>query len=117
MTSSSDPLATLDHYLRVSFGDLKDPDMALAADLAAENVHHALQADLAGVGPVEVITEPETADKACAYRVSGPNDSYVDVEVSTVGTAPGSVDSLPVRPRPRWKDQHRAQAVSRGVPS
>ncbi len=31
--------------------------------------------------------------------------------------APGSVDSLPVRPRPRWKDQHRARAVPGGVPS
>jgi hypothetical protein len=34
-----------------------------------------------------------------------------------VGTAPGSVDSLPVRLRPRWKDQHRAQAVPAGVPA
>jgi hypothetical protein len=33
------------------------------------------------------------------------------------GTAPGSVDSLPVRLRPRWKDQHRAQAVPAGVPA
>jgi hypothetical protein len=33
------------------------------------------------------------------------------------GAAPGSVDSLPVRPWPRWKDQHRAQAVPGGVPS
>jgi hypothetical protein len=33
------------------------------------------------------------------------------------GTAPGSVDSLPVRLRPRWKDQHRAQAVPHGVPA
>ena len=58
--------------------------MAFAAHLAVENVHHALQTDLAGLGAVEVMTEPETADKACAYRVSGPNDSRVDVEVSTV---------------------------------
>jgi hypothetical protein len=84
VTRSSSPLATLDHYLRVAFGDLKNPDMALAADLAAENVHHVLQADLAEPGAVEVMTELETADKACAYRVSGPNDSRVDVEVSTV---------------------------------
>lgn len=47
-------------------------------------MHHALQADLAERGTVEVMTEPETADKACAYRVSGPEDSRVDVEVSTV---------------------------------
>jgi len=33
------------------------------------------------------------------------------------GTAPGSVDSLPVRLRPRWKNQHRAQAVPAGVPA
>jgi hypothetical protein len=82
--TSSGPLATLNHYLRVAFGDLQAPDMALAADLAAENVHHALHADLAGLGPVEVMTEVNTADRACAFRVSGPDDSYVDVEVSTV---------------------------------
>lgn len=58
--------------------------MELAADLAAENVHHALQAALAELGSVEVMTEINTADRACAYRVSGPNDSHVDVEVSTV---------------------------------
>jgi hypothetical protein len=32
-----------------------------------------------------------------------------------VGTAQGSVDSLPVRIRPRWKDQHRAHALPPGV--
>jgi hypothetical protein len=32
--------------------------------------------------------------------------------VRAAGTAQGSVDSLPVRIRPRWKDQHRARAPS-----
>ncbi|MGY2011675.1 IS3 family transposase [Nocardia gipuzkoensis] len=36
--------------------------------------------------------------------------------ISTCGTAPGSVDSCPVRIPPRWKDVHHAEAVSRGVP-
>jgi hypothetical protein len=35
---------------------------------------------------------------------------------SLVCASPGSVDSLPVRLRPRWKDQHRACSLSRGVP-
>jgi transposase len=39
------------------------------------------------------------------------------VIVWALGTAPGSVDSLPVRLRPRWKDQHRAQAVPARVPA
>ena len=34
-----------------------------------------------------------------------------------IGSAPSSVDSLHVRLRPRWKDQHRAQAVPERVPS
>jgi hypothetical protein len=55
-----------------------------AADLAAENVHHALQADLAKLGSAEVMTGIDTGDRACAYRVSGPDDGRVDVEVSTV---------------------------------
>ena len=58
--------------------------MRRATDLAAENVHHALQADLAELGSVEVMTEIDTGDRACAYRVSGPDDGHVDVEVSTV---------------------------------
>ena len=38
-------------------------------------------------------------------------------QMSAVGTAPGSVDSLPVRIAPRWKDQHHAQGVSHRVSS
>lgn len=37
--------------------------------------------------------------------------------VPAAGTAQGSVDSSPVRPRPRWKDQHRAQAIPDRVPA
>jgi hypothetical protein len=36
--------------------------------------------------------------------------------VWTSGSAPDLVDSLPVRIRPRWKDQHHAHSVSQGVP-
>jgi hypothetical protein len=114
-------LATLNHYLRVAFGDLQAPDMALAADLAAENVHHALQADLAGLGPVEVMTEVNTADRACAFRVSGPDDSYVDVEVSTV--LPYAVVLLPnggqgsrcTSPRQRMTGRARSSIWSVGI--
>jgi hypothetical protein len=76
--------ATIDFYLWIAFGDPQDPDFRRAAHLAAENVHQALQEDLAALGQVEVLTETETADRACAYRLSGPDDDRVDVEVSTV---------------------------------
>ena len=36
---------------------------------------------------------------------------------ATRGTAHGSVDSLPVRMRPRWKERHHAQSISAGVPA
>jgi transposase-like protein len=36
---------------------------------------------------------------------------------AVLGTAPGWVDSLPVRLWPRWKDQHRACPVPAGVPT
>jgi hypothetical protein len=83
-TSNLGRLATIDFYLWVAFGNPGEPDLRRAADLAAENVHQALQADLAKLGPVEVMTEIETADRACAYRLFGPDDDHVDVEVSTV---------------------------------
>lgn len=40
----------------------------------------------------------------------------IQLTLEALGTAQGSVDFLPVRLRPRWKDQHHAQAVSQGVP-
>jgi hypothetical protein len=43
-------------------------------------------------------------------------DSSPTAALVTNGTAEGSVDSDPVRPLPRWKDQHRAQAVPDRVP-
>ncbi len=48
---------------------------------------------------------------------SGYSEGRLLAGGKTDGTAPGSVDSLPVRLRPRWKDQHRAQAVPAGVPA
>jgi hypothetical protein len=83
-TANSGRLATIDLYLWVAFGDPRHPDMRRASDLAAANVHHALQADLAQLGAVEVLTETDAGDVGCAYRLAGPGDGHVDVEVSTV---------------------------------
>ena len=41
----------------------------------------------------------------------------IKTHTTSHGTAPGLVDSLPVRIRPRWKDQGYAQGVSYRVPS
>jgi predicted kinase len=63
---------------------------------------------------------PGTGKSAVAAELAarlGAVHLSIDPIEDALGTAPSSVDSLPVRPRSRWKDQHRAQAVPGGVPA
>jgi hypothetical protein len=62
------------------------------------------------------VCPPTSRDLGCAAGLR--HSRWLDERYSGVdGTAQGSVDPLPVRPRPRWKEQHPAQAVPEGVPA
>jgi hypothetical protein len=67
----------------------------------------------------EATPSDPVADDVAPVAPRPPSFSAEGAELlgAALGTAPGSVDCLPVRLRPRWKDQHRAQAVPGGVPS
>ena len=86
-------------------------------ELAANHCRHMRFVEFGGRGMLEEMSGLPLNSRRVECPVAIGNMSGMRLDHVAFGTAQGSVDSLPVRLRPRWKDQHRAQAVPQGVPA
>ncbi|MQA36120.1 hypothetical protein [Modestobacter roseus] len=73
--------STVVAYVVAAYGERPKEMLGRARELAGANQHVSIQESLSGLGAVEVITDEDAGDLACAYRVSDPSDTEVDVEV------------------------------------
>jgi len=87
--------------------DHAEPDRP-AAEAASPRHGYAM------TGVRALLTEDAQSSRNVALKADDRWATFVRAD--TLGTAQGSVDSLPVRLRPRWEDPQHAQAIPEGVP-